>query len=419
MAVRWALEAQRLLAEDWGVARGAWSATSWTELRRDALACEEWNMLQPEAEPRVPYVTRALDGHPGPVVAVSDWIRAVPDQIARWVPAPYTSLGTDGWGFSDTRPAARRFFHVDAESITVAVLGQLAKLGEVKPEVVARPSRSTGWTCRSATPFLSRRRRAAAPRQRGWAPSAGRGAWWPAGAPRPGRAVRLGCARCGTAATRCCGAPGWCPTIGSWMQAVAVGALLISRTGQATWAVLVAAAAFLPIGLLSPVGGALADRVPRRPVLIAGNLAAAAVAVVLAVLVGAGHEDPALLVALVAVQGAASAVIGPFQQAILPDLVPKSEFLPAIALNSAQWNLGRIVGPARPARPSPRSATRRLRRQRGVVPGRRRGPGLRPAGPARRARRDSCWPRCGRGAPSARRRAVLLGRRLHHRRSSR
>jgi pyruvate dehydrogenase E1 component len=95
-------------------------------------------MLQPEAEQRVPYITRALDGHRGPVVAVSDWIRAVPDQIARWVPAPFTSLGTDGWGFSDTRPAARRFFHVDAESITVAVLAELARLGEVKPEIVAQ-----------------------------------------------------------------------------------------------------------------------------------------------------------------------------------------------------------------------------------------------------------------------------------------
>ena len=138
MTVRAALEAQRLLAQDWGVSAQAWSATSWTELRRDAMACDEWNMLQPEDEPRKPYVTAALEGHPGPVVAVSDWIRAVPDQIARWVPGPFASLGTDGWGFSDTRPAARRFFHVDAESITVAVLGQLAKLGEVKPEVVTQ-----------------------------------------------------------------------------------------------------------------------------------------------------------------------------------------------------------------------------------------------------------------------------------------
>jgi pyruvate dehydrogenase E1 component len=84
-------------------------------------------------------VTTALSGAPGPVVAVSDWMRAVPDQIARWVPAPaYTSLGTDGFGFSDTRPAARRFFHVDAESITLAVLSQLAKTGEVHPSLPAQ-----------------------------------------------------------------------------------------------------------------------------------------------------------------------------------------------------------------------------------------------------------------------------------------
>jgi pyruvate dehydrogenase E1 component len=138
VGVRWALEAQRLLAEDWGVAAEAWSATSWTELRRDAMACDEWNMLHPDAEPRVPHLSSALADHPGPVVAVSDWIRAVPDQIARWVNAPFTSLGTDGWGFSDTRAAARRFFHVDAESITLAVLSELAKIGEVKPEVLAQ-----------------------------------------------------------------------------------------------------------------------------------------------------------------------------------------------------------------------------------------------------------------------------------------
>jgi pyruvate dehydrogenase E1 component len=138
VALRWAQEAQRLLAEDWGVRAGTWSATSWTELRREALDADQWNMLRPDAEHKVPYVTRVLEGHPGPVVAVSDWIRAVPDQIARWVPAPFTSLGTDGWGFSDTRPAARRFFHVDAQSIAVAVLAQLARMGEVKPEVVGQ-----------------------------------------------------------------------------------------------------------------------------------------------------------------------------------------------------------------------------------------------------------------------------------------
>jgi pyruvate dehydrogenase E1 component len=136
VAVRWALDAQRLLAEDWGVAADVWSATSWSQLRRDALACEEWNLLHPDGQQRVPYVTQVLDGHSGPVTAVSDWMRAVPDQIARWVPAPFTSLGTDGYGFSDTRAAARRFFHVDAESITLAVLSQLARRGEVKPEAL-------------------------------------------------------------------------------------------------------------------------------------------------------------------------------------------------------------------------------------------------------------------------------------------
>jgi pyruvate dehydrogenase E1 component len=139
VAMPWALNAQRLLAEEWGVAADVWSVTSWTELRRDALAAESHNMLNPDADPKVPYVTTALSGAPGPVVAVSDWMRAVPDQIARWVPSPsYTSLGTDGFGFSDTRPAARRFFHVDAESIVLAVLSQLAKAGEVHPSLPAQ-----------------------------------------------------------------------------------------------------------------------------------------------------------------------------------------------------------------------------------------------------------------------------------------
>jgi pyruvate dehydrogenase E1 component len=137
VAMRWALDAQRLLAADWDVTAEVWSATSWTELRRDGLSCDEWNLLHPDDPARLPYVTSALGEQSVPVVAVSDWIKAVPDQIARWVPAPYTSLGTDGWGFSDTRAAARRFFHVDAESTTLAVLWQLVRQGELKHEVLA------------------------------------------------------------------------------------------------------------------------------------------------------------------------------------------------------------------------------------------------------------------------------------------
>jgi pyruvate dehydrogenase E1 component len=138
VGVRWALEAQRMLADEWGVAADVWSATSWTELRREAIACDEWNLLHPESDQRVPYVTRILDGQPGPLVAVSDFMRAVPDQIAQWVPGDFTSLGTDGFGFSDTRAAARRFFHVDAASITLGVLTRLARAGEIKQETLQR-----------------------------------------------------------------------------------------------------------------------------------------------------------------------------------------------------------------------------------------------------------------------------------------
>ncbi|MEU4843697.1 pyruvate dehydrogenase (acetyl-transferring), homodimeric type [Streptomyces gilvosporeus] len=132
-AIHWALEAQRLLAEDWDVAADVWSATSWGELRRDALECDAARL---EGEDRIPYVTRALAGAPGPVVAVSDWMRAVPDQIAPWVEQDWTSIGTDGFGLSDTRDAARRHFGVDPQSVVVQTLAALARRGEVKPETV-------------------------------------------------------------------------------------------------------------------------------------------------------------------------------------------------------------------------------------------------------------------------------------------
>jgi len=134
--------------------------------------------------------------------------------------------------------------------------------------------------------------------------------------------------------------------VGSWMQTVAVGALIVAHTGSATWAVVIAAGGFLPIGLLSPIGGALADRIARRAALVTGNLVAGAVALAIALLVAAGNDSPWILTLLVTVQGSVSALIGPFQQAILPDLVPPSEFLAAVSLNSAQFNLGRVIGPA-------------------------------------------------------------------------
>ncbi len=136
VAVPWALKAQQILADDWGVSADIWSVTSWTELRRQAVEVDEHNLHHPTDLKR-PYVTEALDGVEGPVVAVSDWMRAVPDLIAPYVPGGLATLGTDGFGLSDTRPALRRHFNVDAESIVVRVLGELAKRGQVDAQKVA------------------------------------------------------------------------------------------------------------------------------------------------------------------------------------------------------------------------------------------------------------------------------------------
>ena len=136
-AMPWSLEAQERLAREWGVAADVWSATSWTELRRDALACDAWNLEHPDESARVPYVTRMLAPTSGPVIAVTDYMRAVPDQIAPWVPGDWRSLGTDGFGRSDTRAALRRHFRVDAQSIVVAALSELAQRGEVKTATVS------------------------------------------------------------------------------------------------------------------------------------------------------------------------------------------------------------------------------------------------------------------------------------------
>ena len=131
-----ALKAQQLLRDDWNVAAEVWSVTSWNELRRDGLAADKHNLTAPGEAKKVPYVRRALDGRNGSVVAVSDFMRAVPDQIQQWIDADYTSLGTDGWGMSDTRAALRRHFMVDAETITIGALAQLVAKGEVPADVV-------------------------------------------------------------------------------------------------------------------------------------------------------------------------------------------------------------------------------------------------------------------------------------------
>lgn len=138
VAVPWAIEAQELLANDWGISADIWSVTSWTELRRDGLAAEEHNFLHPTEAPRTPYVTEKLRGAEGPFIAVSDFMHAVPDQIRQFVPGDFATLGADGFGFSDTRPAARRFFHIDGPSVVVRTLQQLVRRGQLDPSVVAR-----------------------------------------------------------------------------------------------------------------------------------------------------------------------------------------------------------------------------------------------------------------------------------------
>ena len=135
VAMNWAVKAQKMLAEEWGVAANVWSVTSWNELRRDGLAVDRHNLLNP-GDKKSAYITKKLRGQDGPVVAVSDFMRAVQDQIAPWVEQDFYSLGTDGFGLSDTRGALRRHFKVDAESIVVAALSQLAEAGEVKAKVV-------------------------------------------------------------------------------------------------------------------------------------------------------------------------------------------------------------------------------------------------------------------------------------------
>jgi pyruvate dehydrogenase E1 component len=131
-----ALQARELLA-DFDVALDVWSAPGWQHLRAEALACEQWNRLHPGEELHVPYVTRALEDEDGPIVAVSDWVKAVPEMVARWVPGPYAVLGTDGFGRSGTRKALRRHFRIDAENIAVAVLYELSLSGALKRETVS------------------------------------------------------------------------------------------------------------------------------------------------------------------------------------------------------------------------------------------------------------------------------------------
>ena len=131
------IAAADLLEKDFNVSAEIWGAPGFNELRREALECERWNMLHPEEQPRVPYISQTLSGNTAPYIAATDYMRSYPDQVRQWVPASYTVLGTDGFGRSDTRSALRRHFEVDRYYITVAALKALAEQGKVSASKVS------------------------------------------------------------------------------------------------------------------------------------------------------------------------------------------------------------------------------------------------------------------------------------------
>ena len=150
--VKEALRAKEILAERYGVSSDVWSATSYKRLRSEALQVRRWNMLHP-AEPRKrSYLEEILEGEEGVFVAVSDYMKIVPDQIAPWVPGGLVTLGTDGFGRSDTREALRRFFEVDAELVVIATLEALSRKGAVDKKLVANAIKDLGVDPEKASP---------------------------------------------------------------------------------------------------------------------------------------------------------------------------------------------------------------------------------------------------------------------------
>jgi pyruvate dehydrogenase E1 component len=139
-----ALRAQEILAEKYGVAADVWSVTNYKSLRNDATQTRRWNMLHPTEKPKKAYIETVLAGEKGPFVAVSDNMKIVPDQIAPWVPGGLTTLGTDGFGRSDTRENLRRFFEVDAELTVIGTLYALAEKGEVEMKLVDQAIKDLG-----------------------------------------------------------------------------------------------------------------------------------------------------------------------------------------------------------------------------------------------------------------------------------
>jgi len=149
------LKAQTILEEKYGVGCDVWSVTSYKELYRDANDCERWNMLHPGDAAKVPYVTRMLKDAAGPFVAASDYMKVLPESLGKWVPGQLVSLGTDGFGRSESRVALRDFFEVDAKHIVLATLGALAREKKIGTDVVKAAVGELGINPEKANPAVS------------------------------------------------------------------------------------------------------------------------------------------------------------------------------------------------------------------------------------------------------------------------
>jgi pyruvate dehydrogenase E1 component len=151
--LREVLAAAAILEKDYGVAADVYSVTSFSELRRDALSIARWNMLHPNEPQQENYVQRTLAGREGPFIAATDYMKTVADQIRQWVPGPYTVLGTDGFGRSDSRAELRRFFEVDRNYVAVASLKALADGGKIDKNTVSTAMRAFGIDPEKSNPL--------------------------------------------------------------------------------------------------------------------------------------------------------------------------------------------------------------------------------------------------------------------------
>jgi pyruvate dehydrogenase E1 component len=150
-----AIEAQKILEDKYDIAADVWSVTSYKELYHDAIMTERWNRLNPDKKAKNPYIRQALKNTKGVFVAATDYVKTLPESIARWLPGPLVSLGTDGFGRSDTREKLRAFFEIDGRHIAVSALYALAREGSIKPETVKKAMKDLDIDPEKANPMIA------------------------------------------------------------------------------------------------------------------------------------------------------------------------------------------------------------------------------------------------------------------------